>query len=66
MIEVRLKNPRMHVFIKGDLKKKSMKQSVGELFMKPDINILMAEKNGGKTIAIPASNIAFMQEAEEE
>jgi len=66
MIEVCLKVPSMTIFIKGNLKNNNMTKQLGELFLKPEINLLRADTNEGGVIIIPGSNIAYMKNAKEE
>lgn len=61
MIEVRLKVPAMHIFIKGDLKKDATKKEMATLFTPPDMKALIGEREHGGMVIIPASNIAYLQ-----
>jgi len=56
----------MTIFIKGNLKNNNMTKQLGELFLKPEINLLRADTNEGGVIIIPGSNIAYMKNAKEE
>ena len=66
MIEVRLKIPSASIFIKGDLAKEPMTKQMSELFLNPGINLLRANTEDDCTIFIPASNIAYVKNREED
>jgi len=63
MIEIRLKIPNTSIFIKGNPGKKF--ERFGEMFVKPDINVLFAYTKDDEAVMIPASNIAYMKDVEE-
>ena len=43
MIKVYLKSPYREIFVEGDLGSDIMKKKMSDLFMKPDMNVLMGD-----------------------